>query len=61
MERSDSVGTALHWGSKGCYFESHCRLSHSVVSLSKTLYLLLSSGSTQENCLDITEKLLTGM
>ena len=33
---------------KGCLFETHRRLSHCVVSLNKTLYPLLSTGSTQE-------------
>ena len=30
------------------------------MSLSKTLYTLLSTGSTQEDLFNITEKLLTG-
>ena len=33
---------------------------HCVVSLSKTHLSLLSTGSTQEDLFDITEKLLTG-
>ena len=32
--------------SRGCWFEPHRR--HCIVSLSKTLYLLLSTGATQE-------------
>ena len=47
MERSGSVGRVLDWGSKGCLFETH--QSHSVVSLSMTLCLLLRTGSTQED------------
>ena len=36
------------WGSKGCHIETHLLWSIcTVVSLSKTLYLLLSTGSTQ--------------
>ena len=34
---------------KGCYFESHRQRSRYVVFLSKTLYLLPSSGPTQED------------
>ena len=54
----------LDSGLKGCEFEPHGR--HCVVSWSKTLYPLLSTGSTQEpmktgNHPDLTEKLLTGM
>ena len=44
-----SVGRGLDWGLKGCKFETHCKRSHCVLSLSKTLYLLLSTGSTQED------------
>ena len=47
--RSGSVGRALDWGSKGCWFTPHCRKSHCVLSLSKTLCPLLSTGSTQED------------
>ena len=47
LERSGSVGRALDWGLKGCKFETHP--SHCVVSLSKTLYPLLSTGSTHED------------
>ena len=39
---------SLDWRSKGCWFMTRL-LSHSVVSFSMTLYLLLSSGSTQED------------
>ena len=53
-ERSGSVGRVLDLGSKDREFEIHW--SHCVVSLSKTLYPLLSMTG---NCL--TEKLLTGM
>ena len=35
--------------------------NHCVVSWSKTLHLLLSTGSTQEELPDMTEKLMTGM
>ena len=45
---------------KGCWFEPHCWPSNCVVSLSETLYPLLSTGSTQGTITDITEKLLTG-
>ena len=49
VELSGSVGRMLDWELKGCYFKSHCRRSHYVMSLSKTLYPLLSTGSTQED------------
>ena len=49
MECSGSVGRALDRGLKGCWFELHRRRSLCVVSLSKTLYPLLSTGSTQED------------
>ena len=49
VERSGSVGRALDCGTKGCWFETQRQQSQSVVSLSKTLYLLLSTGSTQED------------
>ena len=49
MECSGSDSIALDWGSKGCWFMLHRRRSHWVVSLSKTLYPLLSTGSTQED------------
>ena len=39
-------GRVLDWRLRGCGFEPHRR--HFVVSLSKTLYPLLSAGSTQE-------------
>ena len=35
----------LDWESKDCWFETHCQRSHCVVSLSKTLYPLHSTGS----------------
>ena len=60
MEGSGSVGRALNWGSKSCKVESHCRTSHCAVSLSKTHLSLHSTGSTQEDHLDQTEKMLTG-
>ena len=44
--------------SRGCRFEPH--QSHCIVSLSKTLYPLLSTGLTQEDRPDMTEKLLNG-
>ena len=59
-EHSGSVGRALDWGSKGCWFEPHHGRSHCVVSLNKTLYQQLSTGSIRKTC-DMTEKLLTGM
>ena len=40
-ERSGSVDRALDCGSKGCQFETH--LSHCVVLLSITFYMLLST------------------
>ena len=60
VEHCGSFGRLLDWGLKGCSFET-CQ-SHCVVSLSKTLYLLLSTDSTDRktgNHPDITEKLLT--
>ena len=47
-ECNGSIGRAINWGSKGCLFETHRRQNHCVVSFSKTLYLLLSTGLTQE-------------
>ena len=47
MKGIDSVGRALDMGLEGYLFETH--RFHCVVSLSKTLYLLLSTGSTQED------------
>ena len=56
---SDSVGN-LTGDCRDAILRSHC-----VVSLSKTLYPLLSTGSTQHdltgNCPVMTEKLLTGL
>ena len=56
------LGRVLHWGSKGCYLKTRRRLSHCAVSLSKTFYLLLCTGSTQKNRYgpDMTEFFLTG-
>ena len=48
-KRSGSFGGVLNWGSKGCCFEPHHRPSHCAVSLSKTLFQLLSTGLTQED------------
>ena len=44
VERSGLVGRALDRESKDCLFEPHCRGSNCVVSFSKTLYSLLSTG-----------------
>ena len=41
---SISVERALAWRSKGCWFEPHHQQSHCIVSLSKTLYPLYSTG-----------------
>ena len=46
-EGSGSVGKVLDWGSKDCQFETH--RSHCVVSLSKTLYPLPTTGPTEED------------
>ena len=46
-ERGGSVEATLESISIGCEFEPHQR--HCVVSLSKTFYHLLRTGSTQEN------------
>ena len=48
-EHSGSVGGALDWGSNGCLFKNHYQQTHCVVFLSKTLNLLLSTGSIQED------------
>ena len=45
VQCTSSVGRALDWGSEGCYFQTHRRLSYCVVSLSK----VLSIGSIQED------------
>ena len=37
------VGRALDWGSRGCWLEPSSWLSHCVVSLSQSLYPLLST------------------
>ena len=39
---------SLDWGSKCCYFGTHPRQNRCIVSFSKILYPLLSTGSTQE-------------
>ena len=49
VQHRGSVGRALDWGSKGFQFELHCQWFHCVVSLSKTFYPLLTTGSTQED------------
>ena len=46
LYHSGSVSRALDWESKGRWFVSHHRRSYCVVSLSKTLYSLLSNDST---------------
>ena len=51
-------GTMAQW-EQNLKFGTHHRLC--VVSLSKTLYPLLSTGLTLEDPPDITEKLLTGI
>ena len=45
-EHCGSVGRGLDWRLKGCWFVRHCRHSHCVVFLSKTLYPLLGTVST---------------
>ena len=45
-EHSGSLGRALDWGLKGCWFEFHHRRSHRIVY---ALNPLLSTGSTQED------------
>ena len=40
-------GRVLNFRSKGCWFETNWR--HCIVSLSKALYPLLSTGSTQDD------------
>ena len=57
VERSGSVLRVFYWGLKGYLFELYHQWSHCVGSLSKTVYLLLSTGSTQEDRPDMTEKL----
>ena len=52
-------GKVLDSGSRGCGFESHQR--HCNVSLSKTLYPMLSTGSTREDPFRHDRKMLTGM
>ena len=48
-ERSGTVGGALNWGLKGYWYKPNSQQSLCVVFLSKTLYPLLSTGSTQED------------
>ena len=55
-----SVGRAVDSGLKGCWFKPYRQRSHCIMSLSKTLYLLLSAYSNQEDPPNMTEKLLTG-
>ena len=54
-------GRVLNLGSKGYMFKTH--LWQCIVYLSKTLYPLLSTGSTQDSrkSSQATQKLLTGM
>ena len=47
-ELSSSDSRALDWGSNGSLFEPHPQQSHCVLSLSKDLYSLLSTGSIQK-------------
>ena len=58
LRRAVGSGRELDLGSRGCGFEPY--LDHFIVSLSKTLYALLSIGLTQEDPSQDTEKLLTG-
>ena len=59
LECSNSVGRVFELGLKGCMFETH--QSHCGVSLSKTLYLLLSTALIQKDRKwSQHEKLLTG-
>ena len=51
-------GRVLDWRQRGHGIEPHCL--HCAVSLSETHLSLLSTGSTQEDRPDITEKVLTG-
>ena len=48
-ESSGSVGKVLDWGSKGCWFKTQLWWSHCVVSLNKTLYPLLSTGTDRKS------------
>ena len=47
LRGAQSPGRVLDMGLKGCEFKTDWR--HCVVSLSKTLYLLLSTCSTQDD------------
>ena len=49
LEECSGSVVVLDLGSQGHMFETHWRHCHSVVSLSKTLYPLLSTGSAQED------------
>ena len=49
MELCGSVGRSLDLGLKGLKFKTQFRRSHFVVYLSKTLYPLLSTVSTQDD------------
>ena len=60
-EHSGSVGRVLDWEPNGYQFESHHRQSQCVVSLSKELYLLLNTGSTQEDPSQYDRDKFTGM
>ena len=51
-------GRVLDSRLRGCWFEPHLR--HCIVSLSKTLYPLLSTGSIRKTRLDMTGKMLNG-
>ena len=59
VKLSELCGIELDFRCRGCGFEPHRR--YWIVSLSKTLYPQLSTGSTQEDRPNMTEKLLTGM
>ena len=48
-EKCGSFGKAFDWGSKGCLFEACGRQRLCVVFLSKALYPLLSTCSTQKD------------
>ena len=62
-EPSGSVGGVLDLGSNGHKFQTRHQWSRCVVSMSMTLYPLLTTGLTQEDrkWSDINAKLLTGM
>ena len=56
LYNSGSVGRVLDLGSKGCLLQTHLR--HCVVSVSKALYSLLSTGSTQEDLSKHNQKIV---